>query len=248
MSDLLRLVLASSSICFDHERRWKQKSSCFGQQIIVLRRSTLTRLPFMAADRLVLGWVCRLFPSACDALAIVRSETVLRWHRAGFRSYWRWKSRCRSGHLDHGSDNRRPVPAACLRDLIGNPFGRRMRSHAKPQDLSPAVSHDQVRIAAGTKRLGVPTANPTRLTVAREWSHALVSEQGRTCTARGEGTRPRWAAYTINTFEFEFATRIPLWHGADRFSRGNGQREDALGLQSRGLLGGRRIIKKDINY
>ena len=57
------------------------------QQIIVLRRSKLTRLPFMAADRFVLGWVCRLLPHAGEALAIVRPETVVRWHRAGFRSY-----------------------------------------------------------------------------------------------------------------------------------------------------------------
>ena len=55
------------------------------QQIIVLRRSKPTRLPFVAADRLVLGWACRLFPNARDALAIVQPQTVVRWHRAGFR-------------------------------------------------------------------------------------------------------------------------------------------------------------------
>jgi hypothetical protein len=42
------------------------------QQIIVLRRGMPTRLPFMATDKLVLGWVCRLFPNARDALGIVR--------------------------------------------------------------------------------------------------------------------------------------------------------------------------------
>jgi hypothetical protein len=48
---------------------------------------------------LVLGWVCGLFPSTCDALAIIRLETVMRWHRTGFRSYWRWNPavpRCRT--------------------------------------------------------------------------------------------------------------------------------------------------------
>ena len=57
------------------------------QQIIVLRRSKPTRLPFMTADRLVLGWACRLFPNARNALAIVQPETVVRWQRAGFRFY-----------------------------------------------------------------------------------------------------------------------------------------------------------------
>jgi hypothetical protein len=39
----------------------------------------------------------RLFPKVCDALAIVKPDTIVRWHRAGFRSYWRWKSRPRGG-------------------------------------------------------------------------------------------------------------------------------------------------------
>ena len=81
----------------------------------------------MAADRLVLGWVCRLFPSACDALAIVRPETVVRWHRAGFRLYWRWKSRRRSG---------RPTVSADIRQLIremsiSNPLWGAPRIHGE---------------------------------------------------------------------------------------------------------------------
>ena len=49
------------------------------QQIIVLRRGKPSRLPFSASDRWILGWICRLFPNARDALAVVRPETVLRW-------------------------------------------------------------------------------------------------------------------------------------------------------------------------
>jgi hypothetical protein len=39
----------------------------------------------------------RWFPSMLQAMMIVRPETVVRWHRAGFRHYWRWKSRGRGG-------------------------------------------------------------------------------------------------------------------------------------------------------
>jgi hypothetical protein len=39
----------------------------------------------------------RLFPSILEALRIIRPETLVRWHRAGFRTYWRWKSRNRGG-------------------------------------------------------------------------------------------------------------------------------------------------------
>jgi hypothetical protein len=67
------------------------------QQINVLRRTNAKRLSFNSVDRLILGGVCRLFPKVYDALAIVRPDTVIRWHRAGFRLYWRWKSRCRCG-------------------------------------------------------------------------------------------------------------------------------------------------------
>jgi hypothetical protein len=67
------------------------------QQILVLRRKAPKRLSFSAPDRLILIGVYRLFPDVRSALAVVRPETVLRWHRAGFRAYWRWKSRSRTG-------------------------------------------------------------------------------------------------------------------------------------------------------
>jgi hypothetical protein len=67
------------------------------QQIVVLRRGKPGRVPFSVLDRMVLGWVCHLFPKSRDALAIVRPDTVVGWHRAGFRCYWRWKSRSRPG-------------------------------------------------------------------------------------------------------------------------------------------------------
>jgi hypothetical protein len=50
------------------------------QRINVLRRASPKRRPFGAIDRLILGGVCRLFPESYDALAIVRPDTVIRWH------------------------------------------------------------------------------------------------------------------------------------------------------------------------
>src|SRR3982750_3549594 len=67
------------------------------QQINVLRRNSPKRLVFGTFDRLVLVGLYRLVPGIVDALAIARPETVVRWHRAGFRSFWRWKSRRRCG-------------------------------------------------------------------------------------------------------------------------------------------------------
>ena len=67
------------------------------------------RRPFGAVDRLILGGVCGLFPKSYDALAIVRPDTIIRWHRAGFRLYWCWKSRRRCG---------RPIVSLEIRRLI----------------------------------------------------------------------------------------------------------------------------------
>jgi hypothetical protein len=47
---------------------------------------------------LPLVWLYRLYPSLLDAIVIVKAETVIRWHRCGFRTYWRWKSRHVGGH------------------------------------------------------------------------------------------------------------------------------------------------------
>jgi transposase InsO family protein len=67
------------------------------QQINVLRRTAPKRLSFSVFDRLVFVGLYRLFPKICDALAIVKPDTIFGWHRAGFRLYWRWKSRRRGG-------------------------------------------------------------------------------------------------------------------------------------------------------
>jgi hypothetical protein len=49
------------------------------------------------SDRLIFVWLYWLAPSVIDAMTIVRPETIVRWHRAGFRIFWRWKSRSRAG-------------------------------------------------------------------------------------------------------------------------------------------------------
>jgi hypothetical protein len=66
------------------------------QQINVLRTAP-KRLSFSVFDHLVFAGLYRLFPKICDALAIVKPDTIVRWHRAGFRLYWCWKSRRRGG-------------------------------------------------------------------------------------------------------------------------------------------------------
>jgi hypothetical protein len=89
-------------------------------QLNVLRRKSPQRLTFTSIDRLVFARLYRLAPGVLDALKIVRPETVIRWHRAGFRAYWRWKSRPRSG---------RPKTALEIRQLIREISRHRCRTN-----------------------------------------------------------------------------------------------------------------------
>jgi hypothetical protein len=55
------------------------------------------RMRLSNADRLPFVWLYRLCPAVMDAVAIIRPETLFRWHRRGFKVFWRWKSRSRRG-------------------------------------------------------------------------------------------------------------------------------------------------------
>jgi hypothetical protein len=78
-------------------------------QLLVLKRSAPPRLSLCTADRLIFVWLYRLCPSLLGAAIIFKPETLLRWHRRGFRLYWRWKSRRSVG---------RPKVPTEVRDLI----------------------------------------------------------------------------------------------------------------------------------
>jgi hypothetical protein len=66
-------------------------------QLNVLRQRFPSRPRLSAADRLLFVWLYRLFPSALNVITIVQPETIIRWHRMGFRLYWRWKARSHGG-------------------------------------------------------------------------------------------------------------------------------------------------------
>jgi transposase InsO family protein len=123
--------LGLSSTCSSRARRVEAEILVLRQQIIVLRRGRPGRMAFLTIDRMVLGWICQLFPKTREALAIVRPDTVVRWHRAGFQHYWRWKSRPRWG---------RPAVPAEIRQLI------RGMSLANPLWGAPRIHGELVKL------------------------------------------------------------------------------------------------------
>ena len=110
MTDLLRLLLSVLSSLFKSRAELEAEILVLRQQVNVLRRRVPNRPALTNIDRLVFVWLYRWFPSTVNALAIIRPETIIRWHRVGFRAYWRWRSRNRVG---------RPKVSAELRALIG---------------------------------------------------------------------------------------------------------------------------------
>ena len=82
-------------------------------QLNIQRRHVPKRVAFDAIDRLIFVGLYRLVPNTIEALTIVRPDTVIRWHRAGFRSYWRRKSRRRCGPIQglrYTQPANRPLP------------------------------------------------------------------------------------------------------------------------------------------
>jgi transposase InsO family protein len=110
------------------------------QQLIVLSRTSQARVRLRNTDRLLFVWLYRLYPSILDAITIVKPETVIRWHRRGFRAYWRWKSRRRGG---------RPRINRDIRDLIRqmnreNPLWGAPRIHGELQMLGIEIAESTV--------------------------------------------------------------------------------------------------------
>ena len=66
-------------------------------QLGILRLKAPKRIQIGFWDRVIIVWLYRLFPSVLSAIHIVQPATVVRWHRRGFRAYWRWISRPRGG-------------------------------------------------------------------------------------------------------------------------------------------------------
>src|SRR5262252_1406223 len=102
---LLRLLLSP----FRPISRLEAENAALRQQLMVLQRQVRGRVQFTNSDRLVFIQLYRWFPSVLKAMTIMRPETVMRWQRARFRRYWRWKSRNLGG---------RPKIAPDLRALI----------------------------------------------------------------------------------------------------------------------------------
>src|SRR5260370_20136734 len=120
--------------------RLEAENAALRQQLAVLQRKVRGRIQFAIGDRLFFILLYRLFPSVIKVMTIVRPDTVVRWHRAGFRRYWRWKSRVRRGRPQISAELR----ALIRRMSIENPLWGAPRIHGELLKLGFEVAQSSV--------------------------------------------------------------------------------------------------------
>ena len=146
MGDLCRLVWYLVIGLFRSQAALNAEIIVLRHQLNVLRRKSPERVVLTNFDRLLFVGLYSLAPKVLDALKILKPETLMRWHRGGFRAYWRWKSRPRGG---------RPAIPAEIRELV------RAMSIANPLWGAP-------RIHGELLKLGIDVGQ------TRVWTHNLI--------------------------------------------------------------------------
>src|SRR5437667_2812335 len=121
-------------------RRLEVENLFLRHQLNIILRRPPQRLRLRGSDRALMVWMTRLWPSLLALARVVQPATILRWHRAGFRTYWRWKSQGRRG---------RPTIEHELRDLIRrmskeNPVWGAPRIHGELLKLGFEVAESTV--------------------------------------------------------------------------------------------------------
>ena len=109
MATFFKLLLGYMRDCFRSHERLKAEILILRHQLNILHRKAPKRLRLSRGDRALFVWLYRRFPDIGNATAIVRPETMIRWHRMGFRAWWRLKSHNPGG---------RPGIDQELRDLV----------------------------------------------------------------------------------------------------------------------------------
>src|SRR5882672_5934631 len=184
MIGLLCFILAVLASPFKSKTRLEAENAALRHQLIVLRRKVKGRAHLTNNDRWFFILLYRWFPSILEVLVIIRPETLVHWHRAGFRRYWRWKSRSPGGRPQIETDLR----ALIRRKSAENPLWGAPRIHGSglrsPNQASPSIWSSGVDRRA---RNGEPSCVTTRLTLP-PWICWLSQPLASTCSMRSSSS------------------------------------------------------------
>jgi hypothetical protein len=106
MATFFGLLLGYMRDCFRSHERLKAEILILRHQLNILHRKAPKRLRLSSGDRALFVWFG-------NATAIVRPETIIRWHRMGFRAWWRWKSHNPGGRPEIDKEPRDLVRCMC---------------------------------------------------------------------------------------------------------------------------------------
>ena len=161
MVALILLALRLLAALFKSKSRLEAENAVLRQQLTVLRRNVRGRVRLTSGDRLFFAQLYRWFPPILGIITIVRPETLVRWHPAGFSRCWIWKSRSRGGRPPIGTELR----ALIRRMSQENPLWGAPRIHGELLKLGFAVVdrrkvHGQEVLRSTRSELGYLCAQP----------------------------------------------------------------------------------------
>jgi hypothetical protein len=140
MLEIIHLLGSYVADLFKSRHRLEIENLFLRHQLNIALRRAPQRIRLRGSDRALLVWMTRLWPGLLGLARVVQPDTILRWHRTGFRAYWRWKSQGLAG---------RPSIERELRDLIQrmskeNPLWGAPRIHGELLKLGFEVAESTV--------------------------------------------------------------------------------------------------------
>ena len=152
MVALICFVLAVLASPFKSNSRLEVENAVLRHQLVILQRKVRGRAHLTNNDRWFFVQMYRWFPSIMKVVTIIEPETLVRWHRAGFRRYWRWKSRSRGGRPQIDLELRTLIRQMSMENLLwGAP-----RIHGELLKLGFSVAQSTVATYM-VKRRGPPS-------------------------------------------------------------------------------------------
>ena len=109
MLHLLFALLATARSSLKSPRELALRNLALRGQLAIPKRKT-KRPTLTRPDRAFRVALCRLWPDWQSAVILVKPETVIGWHRKGFKLYWTWKARNRGGRPPIDAEIRTPIP------------------------------------------------------------------------------------------------------------------------------------------
>src|ERR1700686_2924313 len=181
MIGLLCFVLAILASPFKSKLRLEAENAMLRHQLMILRRRVRGRVRLTNNDRWFFIQLYRWFPSILQVLTIIRPETLVRWHRAGFRCYWRWKSRPLGGRPQIETE----LQVLIRRMSVENPLWGAPRIHGELLKLGIEVAQSSVAKYM-VKRRGPPSQGWRSCITTRQtlppWTCSLFQLSVSTCS------------------------------------------------------------------